>query len=132
MSEQAMLMKGLAQTNIEIRVHAILATRNPNPKTAILNSYEWILLVDKVKIAQGQSTLNKPVEEDGGILQFPVIASANIMDLISRQGKNSILSYGLGLVDDQDKSQRITIRIKPTFTFGKKLIYTYPDYVNVK
>lgn len=132
MTEQAMLMKGLAQANIEVGIHAILATRNPNSKIAILNSFEWILLIDDVKITQGVTTVNKPVAADGGILEFPVRASANIMDLISRQGKNAILSYGLGLVDEEDKSDRITLKIKPTFTFGKKLIYTYPNYVIVK
>ncbi len=130
-SEEAILMKGYARKNLPLRIESSIDFKNSNDKRVLLNSFEWEAYIDEEKIATG--AVNRIYEIPAkGISTVPISIQLNVMEIINKQGQKSIIQFGIDLAEKNGHMSRLMLKIKPVFTYNKRLIHRMPDYITLK
>jgi hypothetical protein len=117
--------------NIPLRANVKLSISNPTSKTASINQFDYIILIKGQELATG-SVDRKISLESGTTTIVPVQINSNIYSFLSN-GKTmeEILAFMGGAESGSgEKKSLITIKIRPSFMVGNKLI-KYPGYISI-
>ncbi|KPK86027.1 MAG: hypothetical protein AMS27_05985 [Bacteroides sp. SM23_62_1] len=104
--------------------------KNPNPVTASLNRLEYIAFIDDLQVAAGAVEERIEIPPLGGISTIPVKVETNLVELLKRESRNTLINFGLNLADASKRPTRVSIQIKPYIRVGNKDL-EYPGYINV-
>ncbi|MBN1187777.1 MAG: hypothetical protein JXB49_36225 [Bacteroidales bacterium] len=124
------LTSALARGELPLEFVLNLEVKNPNTKKAGVNKVEWIAFIDDVEICKGNLEERIEVEPNGGTAVIPLHINTNLNESTSYESAMALVNFGLNLADASHYPTRVTLQIKPTISFGKKMI-TYPGFIKV-
>ncbi len=123
----ASFLKGDLPLSFTLNVEA----RNPNPATAALNGLEYIAFIDDVEVARGELDRRIEIPASGGVATIPLRLSTDLIDILKKDSRQSLVNFGLNLADAGNRPTRVSIKVKPTILVGAMEI-NYPGYFTVK
>lgn len=116
------------QLNCDFKLN--LKVQNPNPQSASMQAFDWILGIDNIEITQGSVT-NKTVigAKSSSIVSLPI--QVNISNLTSGDAKNTLLNLCSQLIGAKSKTSKIVLKVKPKVQIlGTNL--PYPNYITLE
>ena len=125
------LALALFRKNIPLSANVKLSINNPSSKTAAINQFDYIILIKGQELAAG-SVDRKISVESGATTIVPVQINSNIYSFLSN-GKTmeEIVGFLSGTESGPgEKKGLVTIKIRPSFMVGNKLI-KYPGYISI-
>jgi hypothetical protein len=125
------LALALFRKNIPLSANVKISINNPNQKTAVINQFDYIILIKGQELATG-SVDRKISVESGSTTIVPVQINSNVYSFLSN-GK--IMEELIGFMGGTEsgpgeKKGLVTIKIRPSFMVGNKSI-KYPGYINI-
>jgi len=108
-----------------------IEVKNPNPVNASLNRIEYIAYIDELQVAAGSVEERVEIAAFGGISTIPVKVETNLMELLKKKSRNTLINFALNLADASNRPTRVSIKIKPYIKVGSKDL-EYPGYITVK
>jgi len=108
-----------------------IEVKNPNPVNASLNRMEYIVFIDELQAAAGAVEERIEIAAFGGISTIPVRVETNLMELLKKESRNTLINFGLNLADASNRPTRVSIKVKPYIRVGTKDL-EYPGYITVK
>ena len=128
--DMGMVAQSIFKGKLPLTFTINVEVQNPNSKTASLNRLEYIALIDKVQIAEGE--VNKRIEiPAGGIASVPVEIETDIIRILQKDSRNALINFGLNLADASKKPTRVKLMIKPFIRIGNKDL-EYPGYIKIR
>lgn len=125
-SEMGQISKAFFSKNLPLDFIANISIKNPNKKKALLTKLEWILLIEQDQIALG--TIDQEHEIEGfSTISVPIKVSTDVYELWRNKSRDAALKLLFNMSDDSGKPIKLTIKVKPIFTIGKKEIKS-PNY----
>lgn len=128
--EGAVITTYLLGSSLPFDLTAYVEIRNPGTQTAAVEAIQYRLKVDDVKVATGNVTERVSVPPSGGRVVVRVPVHADLIDLVNRDGLNSVRNLSLNLVNSGSQESRISLKIKPSVRLGSRAI-RYPGYFTV-
>lgn len=125
------LALAMFRKNIPLSANVKLSINNPTSKTAAINQFDYIILIKGQELAAG-SVDRKISVEPGATTIVPVQINSNIYSFLSN-GKiiEELVAFMGGTESGPgEKKGLITIKIRPSFMVGNKLI-KYPGYISI-
>ena len=109
-----------------------ISITNPNQKTAVINQFDYIILIKGQELAAG-SVDRKISVESGATGIVPVQINSNIYSFLSNGKTMDELIAFLGGTDSGpgEKKSLVTLKIRPSFMVGNKSI-KYPGYISIE
>jgi len=126
----ASLTSAVTSGNLPLRFTLNLKVDNPNKKQAAMNRFEWVLFIDDIEMNSGVVEQRIEIPSGGGAV-LPLKMKMNLKEVFKGQTLNSLVNFGMNLVDASGKSSRIVIKAKPTIIIGERAI-PYPNYITIK
>jgi hypothetical protein len=123
----ASIVKGELPLAFTLNIEA----RNPNPATAAMNKLEYMAFIDDVQVASGAMDRRVEIPPGGGIATIPLRLNTDLIDILGKDSRQSLVNFGLNLADAGNKPTRVSLKVKPTILVGG-LEIVYPGYFNVK
>ncbi len=125
----AKLSSAIMSGNMPLNFTLNIKVNNPNQKQAAMNKLDWILLIDDIEMNRGM--LSQRIEIPAGSdAILPLQMSMNLKEVFKGKTLQSLVNFGMNLVDASGKSSRITIKAKPTIIIGGRAI-PYPDFITI-
>lgn len=107
-----------------------MEAKNPNTTEARLAQFDWIVKIDDVQIASGTNQSEYVIPANDGRKIIPLRISVNLLDVINKESKDTLINFGLNLADASDKPTRVSLQIRPTVNVGSVPV-TYPGYLSL-
>lgn len=104
--------------------------KNPNTTDARMAQFDWIVKIDDVQIATGTNQSEYVLAANSGTQIIPLKISVNLLDVINKESKETLINFGLNLADSGNKPTRVSLQIRPTVYVGS-IPVTYPGYLNL-
>ncbi|SDM07438.1 hypothetical protein SAMN05421813_105169 [Daejeonella rubra] len=125
------LALALFRKNIPLSANVKLSINNPTSKTAAINQFDYIILIKGQELAAG-SVDRKISVESGATTIVPVQINSNIYSFLSNGKTMEELVAFMGGAESGpgEKKGLVTIKIRPSFMVGNKLI-KYPGYISI-
>ncbi|HTM98430.1 MAG TPA: hypothetical protein VL088_06800 [Pedobacter sp.] len=124
------LALGFLRKDIPLRANLNVEITNPSTKTAAINNFDYIILINRQEIAKGMvdqafdinagQKVQVPVQLNVNIYQF--LSNSKTLDDIGKflsSASNGVTEVGL-----------VTIKIKPSIRVGNNLV-KYPGYITI-
>jgi hypothetical protein len=125
------LALALFRKNIPLSANVKLSINNPTSKTAAINQFDYIILIKGQELAAG--SVDRKISVESGITTIvPVQINSNIYSFLSNGKTMEELVTFLGGAESgpAEKKGLVTIKIRPSFMVGNKLI-KYPGYISI-
>jgi hypothetical protein len=125
------LALALFRKNIPLSANVKLSINNPTSKTAAINQFDYIILIKGQELAAG--SLDRKISVESGTTTIvPVQINSNIYSFLSNGKTMEELVTFLGGAESgpAEKKGLVTIKIRPSFMVGNKLI-KYPGYISI-
>lgn len=125
------LVLALFRKNIPLSANVKLSINNPTSKTVAINQFDYIILIKGQELAAG-SVDRKISVESGATTIVPVQINSNIYSFLSNGKTMEELMAFMGGSESGpgEKKGLVTIKIRPSFMVGNKLI-KYPGYISI-
>lgn len=107
-----------------------MEAKNPNTSEARMAQFDWIVKIDEVQIASGTNQSEYVVPANEGREIIPLRISVNLLDVINKESKDTLINFGLNLADASNVPTRVSLQIRPTVNVGNVPV-TYPGYINL-
>jgi LEA14-like dessication related protein len=107
-----------------------MEAKNPNTTEARMAQFDWIVKIDEVQIASGTNQSEYVIPANDGRKIIPLRISVNLLDVINKESKDTLINFGLNLADASDKPTRVSLQIRPTVNVGSVPV-TYPGYLSL-
>jgi LEA14-like dessication related protein len=116
--------------NVPLTFTLNMEGKNPNTTEARMAQFDWIVKIDDVQIATGTNQSEYAIPANNGTQIIPLKISVNLLDVVNKESKETLINFGLNLADAGDKPTRVSLQIRPTVYVGSIPI-TYPGYLNL-
>ena len=130
MKDLGKVTSSFAKGELPLEFQLNLEVKNPNKKKAAVNRIEWIAWIDDVEICQGQLEERMEVNPMGGTAIIPLKIKTDLTESLTGESAIVLVNFALNLADASNYPTRLKLHIKPTISFGKKMI-TYPGFIKV-
>lgn len=107
-----------------------MEAKNPNTTEARMAQFDWIVKIDEVQIASGTNQSEYVIPANDGRKIIPLRISVNLLDVINKESKDTLINFGLNLADASDKPTRVSLQVRPTVNVGSVPV-TYPGYLSL-
>ena len=126
------LALALFRKNIPLSANVKISITNPNQKTALINQFDYIILIKGQELAAG-SVDRKISIESGSTGIIPVQINSNVYSFLSNGKTMEELIAFMGGTESGpgEKKSLVTIKIRPSFIVGNKSI-KYPGYISIE
>jgi len=115
--------------NFPLALNVNVNVENPNTTTARLDGFDYILWIDDMKMTSG--TMNKQITVGANqTVTMPVEFSINLLDILTSQAKDKLVSFGCGLATNNADASRVKLSLKPYFTIGNSVM-KFPSYITI-
>ncbi|WP_299568387.1 hypothetical protein [uncultured Pedobacter sp.] len=124
------LALGLLRKDIPLRAKLNLEITNPSSSLASINSFDYIVLINKQEIFNG--TVEQSVSVGAGqTAQVPVQVNANIYQFLTENKMlDDIGAFISGATNGSEKKGLVTLKIRPSIKVGGGLV-KYPGYITI-
>lgn len=127
--EAALITTALASDKFPVDFVANIGVTNPNEKKALITKLYWIAFVDGNEIAKGM--LSDKVEiNPKGESTIPLLIALDLKQVFSSDTGISLMKILLMMSGLAETPTKVTIKVKPVVSFGKKEI-SYPGFITV-
>lgn len=106
-----------------------IEVKNPNSKTAGLNELKWILYIDDIQMAEGQSTQRFEVPANGTSI-LPLNVNLDLKKALQGKSRDALLKFAFNLAGFGRRASRVKVRAKPSFKVLGGTI-RYPGYIKI-
>lgn len=106
-----------------------IEVKNPNSKTAGLNELKWILYIDDIKMAEGESKQRFEVPANGSNI-LPLAVNLDLKKALQGKSRSALLKFAFNLAGFGKEATRVKVRAKPSFKVLGGTI-RYPGYIKV-
>lgn len=118
-----------ASKNFPLSLNVNVDVKNPNTTTARLDGFDYILWIDDMKMTSG--SMNKQITVGANqTVTMPVEFSINLLDILTSQAKDKLVSFGCGLATNNADASRVKLSLKPYFTIGNSVM-KFPSYITI-
>lgn len=125
----AKLSSAVTSGNMPLNFTLNLKVNNPNQKQAAMNKLDWILLIDDIEMNRGM--VSQCIEiPAGGNAVLPLQMSMNLKEVFKGKTLQSLVNFGMNLVDASGKVTRIKLKAKPTVVVAGHSI-AYPEFITI-
>jgi len=119
---------GLLRKDIPLRARLNLGIENPGSKAIEINQFDYIILFKGQELVNGTTDRRINIKPDETTI-VPIMIRTNIYSILSdKNTRQEIFSYLRGT--ESSKNSLISIKIRPSFRVGNKLI-KYPGYITI-
>ncbi len=106
-----------------------IEVKNPNKKTAGLNELKWILYIDDIQMAEGESTQRFEVPANGTNI-LPLDVNLDLKKALKGKSRSALLKFAFNLAGFGREASRVKVRAKPSFKVLGGTI-RYPGYIKI-
>ncbi|HAS39740.1 MAG TPA: hypothetical protein DCS93_04645 [Microscillaceae bacterium] len=106
-----------------------IEVKNPNKKTAGLNELKWILYIDDIQMAEGESVQRFEVPGNGTNI-LPLEVDLDLKKALKGKSRSALLKFAFNLAGFGKEATRVKVRAKPSFKVLGGTI-RYPGYIKV-
>jgi LEA14-like dessication related protein len=124
------LALGFITKSIPLKADLIVEISNPTNNYAAINYFDYEILVNKAKLAEG--SINERIDiAPQGVQELRLAFTKNIYEfLINDSIRNDIQQFITGN-DQSGRKTTITIRVKPAMLIGDQLVH-YPGFIDIQ
>jgi len=130
MANAARILSDLSKGSLNSDFAIILSVKNPNKSAAVIEKFDYLILLDDKEAVSGSSNTKIDIPADKQV-EFPLSARANLSQLLSQNSITALLDLANSLSKENTISKRVKIKVKPYISIGKKYL-KYPGYVLIK
>ncbi len=116
--------------NVPLEFTLNMEGKNPNTSEARMAQFDWIVKIDDVQIATGTNQSEYVLPANNGTQIIPIRIAVNLLDVINKDSKDSLINFGLNLADAGNKPTRVSLQIRPT-VYVSTIPVTYPGYISL-
>ncbi|WP_299455816.1 LEA type 2 family protein [uncultured Microscilla sp.] len=116
-------------SSLPMDLTANIEVKNPNKKTAGLNELRWILYIDDVKMAEGESKQRFEVPAQGTNI-LPLKVNLDLKKAMRGKSRSALLKFAFNMAGFGSSASRVKIRAKPSFKVLGGTI-RYPGYIKI-
>ena len=91
---------------------------NPNSVAAQIAGLEWILSFEGVDLLSGTTLQQVSVAPNGGSSVIPFTVQTDLVSLFNKDSRDRMLKFTQGLLHIGDKNGQVTLKIRPSISFG--------------
>lgn len=106
-----------------------IEVKNPNNKTAGLNELKWILYIDDVQMAEGESMQRFEVPPNGANI-LPLNVNLDLKKAFKGKSRSALLRFAFNMAGFGKTASRVKVRAKPSFKVLGGTI-RYPGYIKI-
>lgn len=106
-----------------------IEVKNPNSKTAGLNELKWILYIDDVQMAEGESIQRFEVPPNGSNI-LPLNVNLDLKKAFKGKSRSALLRFAFNMAGFGKTASRVKVRAKPSFKVLGGTI-RYPGYIKI-
>ncbi|MCQ2973702.1 MAG: LEA type 2 family protein [Bacteroidales bacterium] len=125
----AKLLKAFKDKNFILSLTVNVNAKNPNPKTATLAGFDYILWIDDIQVLTG-SMDQKFVIEPNQSIDMPMNFDVDLLEVLRSESRDKILSFGCGLATNNADASRVKLSLKPYLKNDNK-ITKFPTYITI-
>jgi hypothetical protein len=119
---------GLLRKDIPLRARLNLGIENPGSKAIEINQFDYIISFKGQELVNGTTDRRININPEETTI-VPIMIRTNIYSILSdKNTRQEIFSYLRGT--ESSKNSLISIKIRPSFRVGNKLI-KYPGYITI-
>jgi len=127
----AQLMAAVATNQFPLEFVLNMEIKNPNSKKAIMNSMDWILLIDDIEMTKGKLDKRVEILPNNQTATMPLNFNVDLKKVLSGKSADAIINFGLNLSGSGNSPSRVTLKAKPSILVGNYTI-PYPSYITIK
>ena len=124
------LALGFISKNIPLKADLIVEISNPTNNYAAINYFDYEILINKTKLAEG--SINERIDiAPQGVQELRLAFNKNIYEfLVNDSIRNDIQQFITGN-NQSGRKTSITIRVKPAMLIGDQLVH-YPGFIDIQ
>lgn len=124
------LALGFINKSIPLKADLTIEVSNPNTDYAAINYFDYEILINKQKLAEG--AINQRIDiAPQGVEEVRLELTKNIYEfLVNDSIRNDIQQFIAG-TNQAGKKTYITIRVKPAILIGDQLVH-YPGFIDIQ
>lgn len=127
----AQLMAAVATNQFPLEFVLNLEVKNPNTQKAVMNSMDWILLIDDIEMTKGRLDKRVEILPNNQIANMPLNFNVDLKKVLSGKSTDAIINFGLNLAGSGNSPSRVSLKAKPSILVGNYNI-PYPSYITIK
>lgn len=116
-------------SSLPMGLTANIEVKNPNKKTAGLNELKWILYIDDIKMAEGESKQRFEVAASSTSV-LPLQINLDLKKALQGKSRDALLKFAFNMAGFGKEASRVKIRAKPSFKVLGGTI-RYPGYIKI-
>jgi len=129
-ADLTMFMGVITQSTLPLSLQLNIEVKNPNPEPAGINSLEYIIFIDDIRMIEG--SYMKPVTvPPSSSLIIPVPLNMDLKQALQGKSMDAILNFGFNLAGVGQVPTRFTVKLRPSILIGNTSL-SYPGYITVK
>jgi len=129
-ADLTMFMGVITQSTLPLSLQLNIEVKNPNPEPAGINSLEYIIFIDDIRMIEG--SYMKPVTVPPfSSLIIPVPLNMDLKQALQGKSMDAILNFGFNLAGVGQVPTRFTVKLRPGILIGNTSL-SYPGYITVK
>ncbi len=126
----AKLLTAVATNTVPLQLNVNLLVTNPNSVNAALSGGEWIFFIDSKEMLRGNINQRVEIAANNGTAVLPLTMQLDLKKLLTKETKETLVNFALGLATQEGESTRVSLWIKPVIDIaGVKM--NYPDYIRL-
>jgi len=127
----AQLMAAIATNQFPLDFVLNIEIKNPNNQKAVMNSMDWILMIDDIEMTKGHLDRRIEILPNNQIAVMPLNFNIDLKKVLSGKSADAIINFGLNLAGTGNSPSRVALKAKPSILVGNYSI-PYPGYITVK
>lgn len=116
-------------SSLPMGLTANIEVKNPNKNTAGLNELKWILYIDDIKMAEGESKQRFEVLGNATNV-LPIQVNIDLKKALQGKSRSALLKFAFNMAGFGSSASRLKIRAKPSFKVLGGTI-RYPGYIKI-
>ena len=129
-SNGAKILAALSSGTLAADFRIVVAVSNPNKAEALMETFEYKVLLDDKEVLNGNSK-DRTVIPGNGKAELSVSAKLNIAELLHNKSLNELVELAKEMKSGNGFSDRIKLKIKPNIRVGKKDL-KYPGFIDIR
>jgi len=125
-----MFMGALIQPELPLSLQLNIEVKNPNPAPAGINSLDYIIYIDDIRMLQGSYSKPITVAANSSAV-IPVQLDTDLKQALKGKSMDAILNFGFNLAGVGHVPTRFTVKLRPGILVGSTSL-VYPGYITVK
>ena len=125
------IVKNIKDKRLPFGITANVEVKNPGTTMAAVNFIDWIAFIDDVQITTGRISDRIEIAANGGTAVVPIRIETDLFKYLEGDNPQTMLNFGLNLVDAGGQPTRISLKIKPSIKVGSTTLAS-PEFFTIE